>query len=435
MTLINSAKRFHARFHAAWLVPLTMFWVAPAAAETWTSLRGTHTVEAQMIGLWGENVVLELSTGRRVTIKLDDLRSESRIQARELAEKLVSSRADRIKELQGQAAAAAAPAPNPLPKPPAAPPYNPPRKDATPVDFLTEVETAVRNGHLIAMYDALPPSYRKDINEIAQLAAQKMNPATWQSLVGTAHEIGDVIVTKQRWFLSSPRVEALPPEQHDVVDKQLLTVAGLLRDGLNPEAMQLDKLKTADFPQWLSERNAAIAPYLSQLFKQYGGIAQRQIKLESEKDGVAVIEIDQDGTKSKVSYTSVEGYWVPKTLADQWTDSVASWKEQLAGESAGAMFETYALMLAPIAPMLDPLAQASSAGEFHAQMEALLVPAETIATSVAAMLGTRTNLASRGSGGEYGMEDYDMEMEGDYEMEMEDDYEMEMEEDYEMENE
>ena len=88
-----------------------------AIAETWTDLRGTHSVEAEMVGMWADNVVLKMSDGRRVTVKLGDLRSESRIQAAALSKAISESRTGRVKELQGQAAAAAAPAPNPLPKP------------------------------------------------------------------------------------------------------------------------------------------------------------------------------------------------------------------------------------------------------------------------------------------------------------------------------
>jgi hypothetical protein len=415
------------------LAAVALTWTGTTSAETWTDLRGTHSVDAKMIGIWDDNVILELRDGRRVSVRLDNLRGDSRIQAQQLATGLKSSRSSRVKELQGQAAAAAAPAPNPLPQPPPAPPYTAPQPNAQPVEFLTQLETAIKGGHIVAIFDALPPSYRNDVNEIVKLAAQKIDPNTWQTLVGTAHQLGDLIVTHQRWFLSSPRIEALPPDQHDKIEGEVLTFAGLLRDGLSPEAMQLDQLQTMDFGQWLAGRDQAIAPHLAQIFQQFGNGTSQQFTVESEQDGTAVVNIERNGVKARVTYTLVEGYWVPKTIADKWAESVESWKKELAETPAGSMLGNYALMLEPIAPMLEPLASATDAGRFHEEMEAILVPAETIATTLATMLGKNINLASRGGpGGGYGGYDdgsggYDQQMEMEMEMQMQMEMEMEQE--------
>ncbi len=60
-----------------------------------------HSVDAKMVGMWGDSVILQLSNGRRVTVKLDDLRSESRIQARELARIVDSSQAGSHQQAEG----------------------------------------------------------------------------------------------------------------------------------------------------------------------------------------------------------------------------------------------------------------------------------------------------------------------------------------------
>lgn len=418
------------------LVALSWSTIGTARAETWTSLRGTHSVEAKMVGLWDGNVILQLGDGRRVTVKMSDLRSESRIQAEALAKGIDSSRAVRVGELQGQATAAAAPAPDPLPKPPPAPDYVAPKKDATPIEFLEQVDAAIASGHiLLAAFDALPPSYRSDVSEIVKLAADKLEPSTWQALVGTLQTMGDLMVTRQKWFLSSPRIQTLPPEQNRLVEGQVLTLAGLLREGLDPDAMRLEKLKTMDLRQWLAERDQAVAPYAAQLFEQSGPSPSRKITVESEKDGTAVVTIEKDERPSRVTYTQVEGYWVPKTIADGWAESVESWKKDLSEESGASFLDTYATVIEPISPMLEPLTQAGDAGDFHEAMEELFVSAEATATTIATMLGKSLNLASRGGPGGYGDyedmggydADYEMEMQMQMEMEMQMEEEMSME--------
>ena len=316
-----------------------------------------------MIGLWGDSVILEVSGGRRVSVKLDDLRGDSRIQAQKLAEGLKNSRAVGSRNCRGR--------PRRLRRRPPIRCLNPRRhlptprrqQDAQPDEFLEQLETAVKGGHVVAIFDALPPSYRNDVNEIVKLAAQKIDPNTWQSLVGTAHRLGDLIVTHQRWFLSSPRIEALPPDQRDKIEGEVLSFAGLLRDGLSPEAMQLDQLQTMDFGQWLAGRDQAIAPHLAGSFNSSAVVLVDRSRSIRQQDGTAVVTIDQNGVTSKVTYTLVEGYWVPKTIADKWAESVESWKQELADTPAGTLLGNYALMLEPIQSMLEPLANARDAGK------------------------------------------------------------------------
>lgn len=361
-----------------------------------------------MIGLWNGSVVLELSGGRRVSVKLENLRSESRIQARELAERLAESRGERIKELQGQAKEAAAPAPTPLPTPPSAPEYVAPSAGLSVGDFLNQLDEGIVNGHILAIYDALPPSYRKDVDELVKLAAQKISPQTWQALVGTSHRVGELIVTRQRWLTSSPRVEALPPEQQDRIANQLVAFGGVLRAGLDPQAMNLQKLQSANFRDWLAQRDQEIAPHLAQLFNHMDVDSMREVTVEAEDSESATVTIGSEGATKKVSYSLVEGYWVPKSLADQWATLVEERKTQLAEAPAGTVLESYASMLEPLAPMLDPLAQAGTAGQFHAALESAFVPTETVMSTLATTLGSHMNLASTGSGGMgMGMEGYD----------------------------
>lgn len=423
-----AVSRFFPRSAAALLTAAllaqTILGTTEVSAETWTSLRGTHSVDAKMVGLWGDSVVLLLNSGRRVSVKLDDLRSESRIQAQKLAKELDSARGQRVQELKGQASAAAAPAPNPIPTPPAAPAYVPPKPNQSSTNFFAEFDQAIASGHILAIYDSLPPSYRQDINDIVQLTAQRTDPAAWQMLVGTVGQIGATLETRQNWFLSSPRVQALPAEQIQMAQGPLVTLAGLMRVACDPQAMHPQTLQTMDFREWLIQRDQAIAPYLAQLFQQLGRDSLRQVTVESESNGVAVASIDVEGSKRKVTYVWVDGYWVPKSLAETWATSVQNWK-QAPESNLGTAMAAASLVLQPIAVGLNSMQSASDAGSFHEAMETVFTPAQTVIMSVAAMMGRNINLAGRsnnqngygGYGDEFG-DDFDGEMMNGYEAEM-----------------
>ncbi len=415
------------------MIALTMSFVGTrrAAAETWTNLQGTNTIDARMIGLWDEKVVLQLANGRRYAVPLMSLRSESRIQAQELAKKLDSSRSERVKELQGRAVASAAPAPNPLPEPPAAEIYIPPAPGSTAAEFLQQLDDAVAAGHVRAIYDALPPSYRSDIDSLVQLASQRIKPSTWQTLVGRAHQVGDLLVTRQNWFLSSPRIEALDPDQQAILRGQVLSLSSVLRVGLSPDVTRIEQLQSTPFSTWLAERDQAIAPYIAQLFK-YDDSMGRQITVESEANGTAQVSLTRNAQTSKVAYVSVEGYWVPKSLADQWASKVEAWRSEL--EQGAGSLDTYSTLIEAASPMLQSLAGAQNADQFHAAMEPMFPLAQTTIMTIAATLGRSPALASSqgrgmntGYGDDSGYGDMEMDMNMDMDMGMEMDMNMDME--------
>jgi len=409
------------------IAALSVIGMLSAQGELWTDLQGTRTVEARMIGLWGDSVILELRGGKRVAVKMEDLRSESRIQAQKLARQLKVSRADRVSELQGNASAASAPAPQPLPKPPAAPSYQPPQANMGVAKFIDQIDSAITDGHLIAVYDALPPSYRKDVDDVVKLTASQLNQNSWQGLVGTAQRLGDVIVNHQTWFLSSPRIQALPPKDFDAVEEQILPLADLMRVGLSPEATSLDQLQNVSFGQWLTERDGVIAPYLAQLVDQIGLNIGRQVTVKSEKDGVAEISVEQDGATRNIQLVSIDGYWVPKTIADEWAANIESLKSDITGTTG--LIDSLGAVVGAFNPALNPMANSQSSDQFHAAMNGLFSPTiQTAVITLATALGKAPVVASnqnngRGNSGfgaygeEYGDEmgdDMGEEMSGGY---------------------
>ncbi len=397
---------------------LSLIGLAAAQAEQWTNLLGTHTVEARLVGLWGDSAILELAGGKRVAVKLADLRGESRIQARKLAQELETARASRVSELKGNASVATAKAPQPLPKPPAAPAYQPPQANMGVAEFIDQIDGAINDGHLIAVYDALPPSYRKDVDDVVKLTASKLNESSWQVIVGTLQRLGDVIINHQTWFLSNPRIQALPPKDLDAVEEQILPLADLMRVGLTPEATSLNQLQTIRFGQWLTERDEVIAPYLAQLVDQIGLSIGRQVTVKSEKEGAAVISVEQEGAARDIELISIDGYWVPKTIADEWAKNIDSLKGDISGTTQ--TLEVLSGLLVIFNPMLNPMANSQTSAQFHSAMDGLFSPtAQTLVTTFAGILGKAPVVASnqnngRGNSGFGGYnEDYGDDMEDD----------------------
>lgn len=376
-----------------------------AKAESWTSLNGGSTVEAKMIGMWADSIVLEMEDGRRITVSLSDLIAESRIQARDLAKVQAKNRSTVVDEYKAQAKEAAAPAPTPIPKPAPAPAYVQPKANAKVIEQLTLVDEQSRDGHMIASFDSLPPSYRKAISDLAKQGATKINADSWQQLVGSLHAIGDVIVTRQRWVFTHPRLETMTPATLEPIQDITLLVAGLFRDGLDPKAMDLQQLQTMPLRDWLMERDKAMSPYLAAL-NEYSHMSQ-SYELVSEKDGVANIKVSVGEFSMTIPYTQVEGFWVPKEMADNWEQWMKDAQQRLDETPDGTLLTDPMVALIPgmIQQVVGPLTAATDKKGFHAAMENVFAQAAPMASLAGVDLSRRKRGSSSGYSSEYG-EDY-----------------------------
>ncbi|MEM6469549.1 MAG: hypothetical protein AAF802_08245, partial [Planctomycetota bacterium] len=172
---------------------LAMTTVPASAVDRWTNLNGTRTIEADFIGLWGTNVVLEMAGQRRVTVDIDDLIAESRILARQRAEEKRSQRQNMMAQIVGEAEEASAPAPNPIPKPIPAPPYKSAPLDQGLLATLDWANAQIRNGHLPrAMFELLSFEQQADLERVARKALAKVDVKGLEQTIRPIHSIGDL---------------------------------------------------------------------------------------------------------------------------------------------------------------------------------------------------------------------------------------------------
>jgi hypothetical protein len=380
---------------------------ARARGETWTNLSGTKSIEADMIGLFGDKLVLRLESGRRVGVTLDQLRAESRLQAKRLSRELAEQRQARIAELQRQREAAEAAAPDPLPNPPPAPEYQRPEQGLSPTETYERLGRELRNGHILVLYDLLPPSYRSSLDELAKQAAMKVDPAAWDAVTGVIHRIGDVIVSHQNWVFSHPRLKSMAGTDTEAMKQGVLTAAGLLRDGFAPDAASLEELRQMPLRDWLVKLDARIAPYLAEAARQSESQLP-QVELVGQGDGTAAVRVGDQETQLRL----VEGFWVPADVVQQFGPGVERMRAALESTPDGSLGGqgVAAMITGTVEPYLVPFENASSDDEFHAAMNDLLAQAQAMVGP--AMMAMQQNLGNRSQGGGQGGSAYGMPPQG-----------------------
>ncbi len=326
------------------LSPLSL---SSARAESWTNLDGDRTIQAKMIGMWNDQVVLQLNDGRSINVPMDKLIAASRIQAGKIAERLKQDREALTNEIKNAAAIEAASAPDPLPTPPAAPAYQPPVADMAPDEALESIREQFQNGHLVVIYDALPPEYRQKLDGLVRLTLTKLDPNSLAQPLEQLHGLADLVVTRQNWILSEPRLRDHTGGKGDLnatgelIKKFVLPAAGLIRTGLPVDQTGVKKMKEMNFGEWLHQRDDVIAPYAALLLEDYSSPSP-QWSVVKTKDETALLEkpgaskargagaageaasmygADFPGQNNRsanptVAFQKVEGFWIPADVAE-----------------------------------------------------------------------------------------------------------------------
>lgn len=363
------------------------------AADEWTSLRGTSTVVAKLVGIWNDRALLRLEDGRQVSVKLDDLNAQSRIKAQDQQAQIERTLRTRIGELDAIATEAAAPAPAVMPTQNPAPSYLPPSDGVDLQSWLDHRQTQAKAGHLRVYYDSLPKSQQGQADELFKLALQKVDPGHWERFRATMHRLADLTVTRQRWLFSHPKFSQLS----DSGRQSLLLLASAFRQLGIEDAASLPAFQKRSLPESIALFDELTAPCLHQLIQEnslIAGLLFAPYQVESGPNGVMVAKgsLPVVGAVQSLPMVQVEGRWTEGTSA---ADAQAKWDEYKKSLEAvpdrSLRFGTEAeAVLNYLSTSLSTLERASSRSSFHRALDEMsteLLPAVNLWAGVRSQPG------------------------------------------------
>lgn len=375
-------------------------------AETWTSLDGSRSIQAEMVGLWNDLVILKLDSGRTVHVPMASLIAVSRIQAEDIAQRLDREREQVTAEYRRTAELESAAAPDPLPTPPPAIDYEPLPPNLAPADAIDKIRRQLEGGHVAILIDALPPKHRTRLQSWVDLVAKKVDPAAWDAQTGVLHRAAGLVVTRQNWILSHPRLsppgrDGVSPEVDSLVRQGLIPLCAALSQATTSEELTHQAITKGQFLTWLRDRDRAIAPYLADLTRQWTQpTAGWELgAVEKDEDGIETVQAvaaggandGESGPARSVTLKKIDGYWLPARLADgmdEWIDNQTQQWQSIPDGSA-SVEQTWQLIagggaaellfaLETIEPVLPMLESAESPAAFHQAAEPVLAAAGQI---------------------------------------------------------
>lgn len=394
-------------------------------AESWTSLDGSRTVQGSMVGMWDNNVILILSTGRRVTVPMNGLIAESRIQAEEIDARLTQQRAELRAELNKASGATEEPAPDPLPTPPSTIASEPLPPETPAREAVQQIERQLMGGRFAVLFTSLPPTYQDKVEAFVDLSLQKTDANEHNASIKLMHRIADLVVTRQNWIASHPflaggSTDGTSPRV-EIFRTLVVPIAAMIRDGMPPDQMEPSVIINASFGNWLRKREEAMAPHLAQIMRRYAEKG-RSWEIDNIDGSTATMTwrpINASGSAGQtITLKNVEGYWIPQSVAegfigfvDVQMDMLNKFEDgKMNSASFNAMF-TPAIGGGPAAPaaptmnvaiiaqgfnaLLDPLEQATDAASFHQAVDQMV----NGFSSMAAMFGGGPGGPGGGPGG------------------------------------
>ena len=254
----------------------------------------------------------------------------------------------------------------------------------TPDEAVERVAKGLSQNRPEVLWEALPPSYREDINGLIHEAAAKADPELWNKSFGVIRKVSRLLDEKRDFILSHPMV-AQQKEQMGDVEKNWDSVVGIFSVVVNSELGDLEKLEQMDVHDFLAgtgsklmneiAKASALTPEDS-FRTEMGNLAKTKATVVSSDGDQARVKVEVPGKPAKEEdYVRVEGYWVPAEMANDWDKEMAEARDKIA-ELSGAQDEQkkqqMMMQIAMVDGALDSLLNANSEAEFQAGVGAMM---------------------------------------------------------------
>lgn len=250
------------------------------------------------------------------------------------------------------------------------------------VRFVAE---KVADGHPEVLWEALPQTYRQNINELTHLFATKIDREVWDKGFGVLRKTTVVLQDKKDLFLGS-QMFAMAQDKQDEIAANWDTAALVLSTLANSDLGNLQSLETVDWGQFMTTTGAK----LMQVAKEASASTEENafendflakvkgmnIEVLENANGTAKLRITApDEEPEEVQLTQVEGRWVPSDMAEDWDKKVAETRtklEEITPETIAQQKTQIMMMVGMADAFVDQVAQAKTSEELDQILQGLL---------------------------------------------------------------
>ena len=261
-------------------------------------------------------------------------------------------------------------------------------KELGPVETFQAMQKRLADGDMVAIWDTLPATYQKEVESVVKEFAGKMDPEVWSQLFGVIGKLQTVAANKKdiltEMMKSNPQFTK--PEDASFAHEQALAIVSSLN---NDKVNKLESLKNFDGPTVIK---STLNPLYAAIMKMYdkfelpgkGNVSPAQflkdakielVKVDGDKATIKIMQ-GTDEPKEQI-LVKVEGKWIPEDLQKNFSESMTSAKESLAGitpESMTAVKQQMMPMVTMINTTLENMDKADTAEQFQGAAMGMMGP-------------------------------------------------------------
>jgi len=192
------------------------------------------------------------------------------------------------------------------------------------------------------LWNALPESYQKDVNELLSDFAAKMDKDIWNKTFELIQKIITILKTKKELILTGDMVNKAPFDKKQMSESWGSFVA-ILEIIVKSELADLDKIRKLSIEKFLAGTVSSLMKKASEVSK-----LEKENKYNKELDKLtriktSIIKTENEETTIKIEvpdkepevvvFIKVDNKWIPKDLAGQWKEKISEIKNELSEAS------------------------------------------------------------------------------------------------------
>jgi hypothetical protein len=192
-----------------------------------------------------------------------------------------------------------------------------------------------------AAWDMLPASYQEQANGLMHEFAGKIPADLYDSSANLLVKLEKVLSSKKDLILANPQLKSVPVD----VSKNYDDAVAMLGILTSSDLMSAEKMKSADIGKMMSTTGAKLMKKaseveiddsvktddMSDMLEMQAKLASVKAELVSEEGDTAVVKITaKDEDPEEIDFVRIEGKWIPKDLAEGWSEMITEAKAGIA---------------------------------------------------------------------------------------------------------
>lgn len=208
---------------------------------------------------------------------------------------------------------------------------------ATAESSVEELLVKVSQGDAPAIWQAMPPKYQSDINQVVQLYGDKFDPEVYDKSMATFNKVVDVFIAKRDMILAHPQVAtSLSKNGTDLEQLQQgwNSIFETLKSVSTGPLASVDNIKQFDGAAFLGKTGNALLELTTTMAELKGEanplleLAEPKIEVLSSQENLAELNLTISGNSHRIELVKQEQYWLPKDMVKDWDANIAKARQE-----------------------------------------------------------------------------------------------------------